>query len=412
MTGEGARQRVHTLLGPAFVAAIAYVDPGNVGANLSAGATYGYQLVWVLVLASAAAALIQYQSAKLGLVTGHSLTSLVRAWIARRGPTSHLWAWGYGAQAFVIAIATDLAEVVGGALALYLLFGTPLWLGGVIVALVSVLLLKLLRRHSARTFELAIGAFLMVIVIGFIGSLWFAPPAWDQVAQGLVPYVPDAEAWTLVGAMLGATVMPHAIYLHSDLAIDRHRPDGTLTQPFPHLLRAQKVDVGAALAIAGAVNISMILLAASTLQDTYGDTIEAAYQVFTTDLGHVAAIIFALGLLASGISSTIVGTHAGSQVLEELYPRSLPSMVRRVLTVGPAVVLLALNLSPTGILVGSQLVLSFGIALAMIPLALLTADRRVMGDYVDSWLMKIINAVLALVIVGLNLAAVIAIVTS
>lgn len=400
------RRPVVSLLGPAFVAAVAYVDPGNVGANLSAGAQYGYALVWVLVAASLMAAVIQYQSAKLGLVTGRSLTSTVSGWLGeRRG--SRVWSYAYGAQAFVIAMATDLAEVVGGAVALHLLFGTPLWLGGIIVGVASVVLLRLLRRRSERVFEYAVTAMLAMVVFGFLGALLFAPPAWDEAASGLWPRVPDAAAWPLVAAMLGATVMPHAIYLHSQLAIDRHRSGGETQELLPHLLRVQRIDVGWALAIAGSVNVSMILLAAATLQGIQGDAVESAYGVFSAELGQAAAVIFALGLLASGVGSTVVGTHAGSQVLKEMMPWRMSALTRRVVTLLPAVLILLAGVRPTAILVASQTVLSFGIALAVVPLALLTRNRRVMGEHADPLPVQLLMVLLVALVVALNVVTIV-----
>ncbi len=401
----GGTRSLFTLLGPAFVAAIAYVDPGNVGANLSAGSEYGYTLVWVLVAASLMAALIQYQSAKLGLVTGRPLTQHVVGWM---DGTRHSawWRWGYGGQAFVMALATDLAEVVGGALALYLLFGLPLWVGGLVVGAVTIVLLRWLRRHSEATFELAVSAFLLLIVVGFYASMFWSEPDWGGVARGMVPTIPDAGALPLVAAMLGATVMPHAIYLHSSMAIERHRPDGALQTPLRRLLRAQKVDVLSALVIAGSVNVAMVVLGAATLHGAGGDTIEAAHSTFGAVLGQGAATIFALGLLASGIGSSVVGTHAGARILKELLPRQMPATWRRVLTVAPAVAILLTGVQPTTVLVWSQVVLSFGIAMAMVPLALLTRSGPVMGDQVDHPVLQVANAAIATLVIVLNLVMV------
>ncbi|PFG16442.1 manganese transport protein [Propionicimonas paludicola] len=389
-------------LGPAFVASIAYVDPGNVAANASGGARYGYALVWVLALASLMAMVIQYQSAKLGLVTGLTLPQAIAARFT--GRSRPIFTWGYPLQAFAIAIATDLAEVVGGALGLYLLFGIPLWLGGIIVGLVSVILLRLLRSNGERGFELGVGAVLAVIVAGFLGALWFRPPDPMATLAGLIPQLPDHGAWPLIAAMLGATVMPHAIYLHSALAIDRFRPGGgELDQPLPRLLRLQRVDVFAALLISGTVNVSMLLLGATTLAGTGGDTIEAAHATLNADLGPLAAGIFAVGLIASGIGSAVVGTHAGSRILKDLNVWHVAPTARRLITVLPAVVLLLFGLPPTDVLVWSQVVLSFGVALAAAPLALVTGDRRMMGDYVDRPLSRVLNWTIVATVVALNL---------
>lgn len=390
------------LLGPAFVAALAYVDPGNVGANLSAGQAYGHALVWVLVAASAMAALLQYQSAKLGLVTGRSLTALVTEELSgRRGTTIARWA--YGGQAFVMALATDLAEVVGGALGLSLLFGTPLWLGGLITGVVTIGLLGSLRRRGERAFEAVVVALLVVVVLGFYAALAAARPDWAATASGLVPVVPGAAAWPLIAAMLGATVMPHAIYLHAQLAIDRHRSRGYLEAPLERLLGAQKLDVGLALLLAGSLNVAMLLLGAALLGGSVGDPVEATHLALGERWGGAAASVFGIGLLASGIGSAVVGTHAGARVLNELVPLRLSPMVRRALTVGPAVALLLTGISPTEVLVVSQAVLSFGIALALVPLALLTGSSAVMGRYVDRPAMRVALWTLAAVIVALNL---------
>ncbi len=408
MYSPGHRPRVGAgwaLLGPAFVASVAYVDPGNVAANLTAGSRYGYALVWVLAGASLMAMLIQYQSAKLGLVTGRTLPQVMRAKLEGK-PWRGVVSAGYGVQAFVIAVATDVAEVVGGALALHLMFGTPLWLGGVIVGVVSVVLLWALRTHGERTFELAITAVLAIICAGFLGALWWAPPDWRATTAGLVPSVPDADAWPLVAAMLGATVMPHAIYLHSALAIDRHRPDGRLDIPLRRLLRIQKADVLLALLLAGSVNIGMLLLAAAALRGEAGDTIEAAFATISDRVGSAPALVFAIGLLASGIGSAVVGTHAGSRILKDMIGVPIAPTVRRVITIGPAVLLLTLGVAPTQVLVWSQVVLSFGVALAAAPLADFTGDRRLMGEFVDPVWKRVLNWTIVGTIVALNLVMV------
>jgi len=392
-------------LGPAFVASIAYVDPGNVAANSSGGARYGYALVWVLALASMMAMVIQYQSAKLGLVTGLTLPQAIAARFT--GRSRQLFRWGYPLQAFLIAIATDLAEVVGGALGLYLLFGIPLWLGGIIVGLVSVILLRLLRANGERSFEIGVGAVLAIIVVGFLGALWFSPPDPMATLAGLIPQVPDHQAWPLIAAMLGATVMPHAIYLHSALAIDRFRPGGRpLDQPLPRLLRIQRLDVFAALLISGTVNIGMLLLGATTLAGTGGDTIEAAHSTLKADLGPLAAGIFAVGLIASGVGSAVVGTHAGSRILKDLNVWQVAPTARRLITVFPAVLLLLFGLPPTDVLIWSQVVLSFGVALAAAPLALVTGDRRLMGGYVDRPASRVLNWMIVSTVIALNLVMV------
>jgi manganese transport protein len=360
------------LLGPAFVAAIAYVDPGNVAANVSAGATYGFLLVWVILLANVMAGLVQYLSAKLGLVTGQSLPEAVGDRMRR--PTR----LAYWAQAELVAVATDLAEVVGGALALHLLFGLPLLVGGVITGIVSLLLLMISDRRGQRMFERVITGLLLIIAVGFLTSLFVNPPPIGDVIAGAVPRFHGAQSVLLATAILGATVMPHAVYLHSGLARDRHgHPEGRRRAL---LLRVTKADVALAMIVAGAVNIAMLLVAATNLQgrpDT--DSIEGAHAAVRDALGPTVALLFAIGLLASGLASTSVGAYAGAMIMSGLLRRSIPLLLRRLITLVPALAILAIGLDPTRTLVFSQVVLSFGIPFALIPLVRLTSDPSVMG---------------------------------
>ena len=385
------------LVGPAFVAAIAYVDPGNVAANLTGGARYGYLLVWVLVTANLMAALIQYQSAKLGIVTGKTLPQLVGE-RTRRG--SRLAYWG---QAELIAAATDLAEIIGGAIALNLLFGLPLYLGGLIVGIVSIALLTVQNRFGQRPFESIIIGMLAVIAIGFLAGLFVNPPDVAQVAGGLIPGFDGTDSVLLAASMLGATVMPHAIYVHSALSRDRHgRAESSADRV--RLLRGTKFDVGIALSIAGAVNLGMLLLAAVNLQGVAGtDTIDGAHRAIENSLGPAVALIFAIGLLASGLASTSVGAYAGATIMEGLIRRRIPLLTRRVVTLIPALVILAIGVDPTGALIISQVVLSFGIPFALIPLLRLTNDRSLMGDWVNGPIVRWLLRVIVVLIVSLNL---------
>lgn len=397
VTAARPRRRTPLLLGPAFVAAIAYVDPGNVAANLTAGARYGYLLLWVLVAANVMAVLVQYQSAKLGLVTGDSLPGVLGKRL-RRGPRLAYWA-----QAELVAAATDIAEVVGGAIALQLLFGIPLPLGGLIVGVVSLLLLATQNVWGQRRFEAVVVALLAVITVGFLVGLLVSPPDGRGVLSGLVPRFDGTDSVLLAASMLGATVMPHAIYVHSALVRDRHgqAPAG---EHRVHLLRATRWDVGGALVVAGLVNIGLLLLAASGLRGVGGtDSIEGAHAAIVSALGPGIGVAFAVGLLASGLASTSVGAYAGATIMEGLVRRSVPLLVRRVVTLVPAIVLLAIGADPTWTLVLSQVVLSFGIPFAVIPLVALTRDRRLMGaDRNGPWLHAALVVVVALV-VALNL---------
>jgi manganese transport protein len=369
------------MLGPAFVAAIAYVDPGNVAANLTAGARYGYLLLWVLVVANAIAVLVQYQSAKLGIVTGHSLPEILGERL-KTGPRRVYWV-----QAELVAAATDIAEVLGGAIALYLLFGIPLLLGGFIVGIASMILLAVQSRRGQRSFEIIIVTLLAVIVVGFVSGLFFSGLDAGEAIGGIIPRFQGSDSVLLATSMLGATVMPHVIYLHSALARDRH---GITTDPvrIRALLRGTRWDVGAALFIAGAVNISMLLLAASALRGIEGtDTIEGAHAAVVSTLGPGIGVVFAIGLLASGLASTSVGTYAGQSIMGGLLKLRIPVLLRRAITLVPALIVLAVGFDPTNALVLSQVVLSFGIPFALVPLVALASSKKEMGEFVNApWL--------------------------
>lgn len=397
--GRARGPRTVALLGPAFVAAVAYVDPGNVAANITAGSRYGYLLVWVLVLANLMAVVVQYQSAKLGLVTSKSMPDVLHDRLSRRGRLA------YWAQAEVVAGATDVAEVIGGAIALNLLFGLPLLHGGVIVGAASMALLVIQGRRRQRWFEAAVIALLGIITIGFVGGLVVAPPSAGGVLSGMVPRFAGADSVLVAASMLGATVMPHAIYLHSTLVRHRHGDDHS-APVLRRLLSATRVDVVIALIIAGGVNIALLLLAASALRDPAlpdTDTIEGAHAAVSGVLGPVVGAIFAVGLLASGLASTSVGAYAGSEIMRGLLDVTVPLWLRRAVTLIPALVILGMGLEPTWALVISQVVLSFGIPFAIIPLRRLTADASLMGDYRDSAPLRATSWVITALIVALNL---------
>ncbi|GGF95554.1 divalent metal cation transporter MntH [Rhodococcoides trifolii] len=390
--------RTLTLLGPAFVAAIAYVDPGNVAANLTAGARYGYLLVWVLVAANAMAVLVQYLSAKLGLVSGKSLPEMLGIRL-RTWPRRLFWV-----QAEAVAIATDLAEVIGGAIALNLLFGLPLFVGGLITGVVSMIVLGVQSRQGQRTFEFVVITMLAVITVGFLTGLLFTDVSGSGVVAGLVPGFDGADSVLLAASMLGATVMPHAIYLHSALARDRHgvqKDAGVLDR----LLRATKWDVTFALMIAGTVNIGMLLLAASAFRGEEGtDTIDGAHAAIENNLGGGVAAIFAVGLLASGLASTSIGCAAGAEIMKGLLRKRIPIQARRVITLIPALVVLGIGVDPTLALVLSQVVLSLCIPFALIPLVRITSSKDVMGERTNSRTTVLLATLATGLIVALNVA--------
>ncbi|MCU1545879.1 MAG: divalent metal cation transporter [Homoserinimonas sp.] len=389
------------LLGPAFVAAIAYVDPGNVAANLTGGATYGYLLVWVLVAANLMAALVQYQSAKVGIVTGQTLPQLIGK---RLGKTPRRLFW---AQAELVAIATDVAEVIGGAIALNLLLGTPLLAGGLIVGTISMLMLAAQSKYGQRPFEFVIVGMLAIIAVGFLAGLFARPPDVASIVGGLIPRFDGTQSVLLAASMLGATVMPHAIYVHSALARDRHGMAATVHDR-RRLLHATRWDVVTALSIAGVVNIGMLLLAAVNLRDVTGtDTIGGAHAAIETALGPALGLFFAIGLLASGLASTAVGSYAGATIMEGLLSFRIPVFVRRVVTMIPALIILGLGASPTWALVLSQVFLSFGIPFALVPLLRITNDRAVMGGAVNRAIVSWLLALVVLLVVALNVALIV-----
>ena len=382
------------LLGPAFVAAVAYIDPGNFATNLSAGSRYGYLLVWVVVVSNLMAMLIQYLSAKAGIATGRSLPELCRTHYRPR-VTRGLWF-----QAELVAIATDLAEVLGGAIALRLLFGLPLLAGGVITAVVAFGLLAIQSR-GARAFEVVIIGMLLVVLLGFLYSLVAGGVDPVALGGGLVPRFEGTETLLLATGMLGATVMPHVIYLHGALTQDRYVR--TTERDRVALLRSQRVDVVVAMGLAGLINLSMVVVAAQVLSGGAPvDTIEGAHSRLSETVGPLAALLFALALLASGFAASGVGTYSGQVVMQGFLRRRIPLVVRRLVTLVPALVVIMLGVDPTAALVISQVVLSFGIPFALVPLVLLTRRRDVMGALTNRRITTTTAAAVAGVIIALN----------
>jgi manganese transport protein len=385
------------LLGPAFVAAVAYVDPGNFATNIAGGARYGYLLLWVIVVANAMAMLIQTLSAKVGLATGSNLPQLCRERFPR--PVT----WGLWVQAELIAMATDLAEFVGAAIALNLLFGVPLFASGLITGVIAFAILGLQKR-GYRSFEVAIAGLLGVIMLGFLYQTLMVGADRGGVLRGFIPHFSGNGSILLAVGILGATVMPHVIYLHSALTQDRIVARNR--KELRAIARFQRIDVAVAMGIAGLVNMSMLIVAASLFHKsglTHIDTIEGAHAGFTHLVGSGAALAFALALLASGFASSSVGTYAGQVVMQGFIGRTIPIFVRRLVTMTPALVILALGLNPTSTLVISQVVLSFGIPFALVPLVMLTAKREVMGELVNSRKTTAAASLVAAMIICLNL---------
>jgi manganese transport protein len=387
------------LLGPAFVAAVAYVDPGNFATNFSAGAVSGYSLAWVIVAANLMAMLVQYLSAKTGVATSRDLPELCRAYlppVVSRG----LWV-----QAELIAMATDVAEFVGAAIGLNLLFRVPLLVSGLITAVVAFGILALQQR-GYRRFEIAIAALLGLVLLGFAYDLAAVHPSAAGMAGGFVPQFTGSDSLLLAVGIVGATVMPHVIYLHSALTKARvHCRDDAERR---ELMRFQRLDVLVALGAAGLVNLAMLFVAAALFRHAgRGDRLAAgSLAVAHADLGRMvgggAALAFAIALLASGLSASSVGTYAGQVVMQGFIGRSLPLFLRRGLTMLPALILLGAGLPPTTSLVISQVVLSFGIPFALVPLVLLTRRPDVMGALVNRPLTTLAAGSAASLIIAMN----------
>jgi len=368
--------RAWLFLGPSFVAAVAYVDPGNFATNVQAGSETGYRLVWVVLVANVAAMVVQIQSAKLGLVSGRNLPEQIRD----RAPARVVVAAWLGAE--VVAMATDLAELLGAGLGLGLLTGLPLFPATVIAAGGTVLLLGLQRRGTAP-FEAVIAALVGVIAVSYLVETVMGKPDLGAVASSFAPpRLGGRESVLLATGILGATVMPHVIYLHSALMQDRGR--GADESRLRRMLRAQRTDVSLVLALAGVINMLMVMLAAATFHRrglVHVAGIEQAQRTLQPFLGAASSAIFAVALLASGLSSSAVGTFAGQVIMRGFLRRAVPLWLRRAVTMLPALVIAASGLDATRALVISQVVLSFGIPQALIPLAWLNGRHDVLGVF-------------------------------
>jgi manganese transport protein len=388
-----------SMLGPAFVAAVAYVDPGNFATNLQGGAQFGYELLWVVLVANLMAMIVQYLSAKLGIATDHNLPELCR----QRFPQ---WASrGLWVQAEIMAMATDVAEFLGAAIGLNLLFGVPLLVAGLMTGVIAFGILEL-QRHGVRRFELAIAALLGIVFAGFLYETFHIGPSAHLALDGFLPRLSNGDAVYLAVGIIGATVMPHVIYLHSALTKGRVpvRDDDERRQ----VLRFERVDVIIALSLAGVINLSMMAVFAKLFHTpalSQISSLQEAHAQIEQLVGGGAALAFAVALLASGASSSSVGTYAGQVVMAGFIGVRIRMWLRRAITMVPALVVLALQINATDALVFSQVVLSFGIPFALIPLVVLTSRREVMGGMANGRLMTVTAFVVAAVITALNVFA-------
>jgi len=394
----GFIKRFLPFLGPAFIASVAYVDPGNFATNIQAGSEYGYVLVWVIIASNLMAMLIQTLSAKLGIATGRNLAEHCRE---RFKPPTVMFLW---ILMELVAIATDLAEFLGAALGFNLLLGVPLFIGGLITAVVTFLILGL-ERYGFRPLEAVITALVGVIALCYLLETILDRPDWSLIFyHTVVPQFRGPDSVVLATGILGATVMPHAIFLHSALMQGRIKTDDPKRKR--SLFRFEIVDVIIAMGIASAVNAAMLIMAAATFHKTGATTvatIEDAHRTLEPLLGSAASAVFGISLLASGLSSSTVGTGAGQVIMQGFLQRHIPVWLRRLITIIPSLFVIGLGLDPTRTLVLSQVILSFGLPFAIIPLVLFTANRSVMGALVNRKPTTVVASLVAALIVSLNI---------
>ncbi|MFC0225264.1 Nramp family divalent metal transporter [Serratia aquatilis] len=382
-----------SLMGPAFIAAIGYIDPGNFATNIQSGASFGYTLLWVVVWANVMAMFIQLLSAKLGIATGKNLAEHIRD----RFPRPAVWA--YWVQAEIIAMATDLAEFIGAAIGFKLLLGVTLLEGAILTGIATFLIL-MLQKRGQKPLELVIGGLLVFVAAAYIVEMVFSQPQLSGLVRGMaIPDLPNGDAVFLAAGVLGATIMPHVIYLHSSLTQTANKNSQA------ERYASTKLDVAIAMTIAGFVNLAMMATAAAAFHfngHTGVADLDQAYLTLQPLLGNAAATIFGLSLVAAGLSSTVVGTLAGQVVMQGFVRFYIPIWVRRVVTMMPSFIVIMLGMDATRILVLSQVLLSFGIALALVPLLAFTGNRELMGNMVNSRAIQGIGKLIVLVVVGLN----------
>ncbi len=394
---KGRFARLLPFLGPAFIACVAYIDPGNFATNIQAGAQFGYTLLWVVVASNLMALLVQALSAKLGIATGSNLAEHCRNAYSR--PV----VWMMWVVMEIVAMATDLAEFIGAAIGFNLLFGLPLFPAALLTAVFTFLVLGLEVRGFRKT-ETVIGLLVGIIAVSYLLETWFAPPDWGQVAwHAFIPILPR-DGVLLATGILGATVMPHVIFLHS--ALTQNRISARDPQRAKRLFQFELVDVGIAMGIAGLVNMAMLVMAATTFYKTGHTqvaTLEEAHQTLAPLLGKASSWVFGISLLASGLSSASVGTMAGQVVMQGFLRKQIPIWLRRTITMVPSLIVIAIGLEPTKTLVLSQVVLSFGLPFALVPLIMFTRREDLMGCLVNRRLTTAVAMGVAGVIIVLNL---------
>ncbi|WP_281171457.1 Nramp family divalent metal transporter [Peribacillus kribbensis] len=393
---KGIKQ-ILPFLGPAFIAAVAYIDPGNYATNITAGSSYGYTLLWVIAASNLMAVLIQALSAKLGIATGKNLPELCRERFSKK-TSVFLWI-----QAEIVIMATDLAEFIGAALGLYLLLGIPL-IGSALIAAAGSFAILEIQRRGMRSLEFLITAMILVVVVAFGIQVFDAKPDGHSVLAGLfTPKFEGVNSVLLSAGMLGATVMPHAIYLHS--ALTQRRIQGTNDEERKRIFHFELADVIIAMIFAGAINASMLIVSAAIFNKNglNIEDLDVAYHQFGHILGPFTAVCFGVGLLFAGLSSSSVGTMSGDIIMQGFIKRRIPIYLRRFITMIPPLAIIIVGVNPSKALVISQVVLSFGIAFALVPLIMFTSSKKIMGSLVNHRVTTLVSWVIAVLIVGLNL---------
>jgi len=399
MSSTGRVKGIRNLLpflGPAFIAGVAYIDPGNFATNIASGSQYGYMLLWVVLVSNVMAILIQVLSAKLGIATGKNLPEVARENLPKSV------SFGLWIQGELVVMATDLAEFIGAALGLYLLFGIPLLPAALIAAVGSFAILELQRR-GFRPLEAVIAAMVFIVVIAFIVQVIFAQPNYSEVLQGFItPQFKGTDSVMMAAGILGATVMPHAIYLHS--ALTQKRIVGRNEAERKRIFRFEFIDILIAMSIAGIVNASMLIVAAALFHKNGLNVqdLDVAFQQFGEITGTVSALLFGIGLLSSGLASSAVGTMSGDIIMQGFIRRRISLYLRRAITVIPPILFIAIGVNPTAALVISQIILSFGIPFALIPLIVFTSSKRIMGDLANRRFTNILAVGIAMIIISLN----------
>lgn len=393
----GKFKRLLKFLGPAFIVSVAYVDPGNFATNISGGSAFNYNLVWVILWSNLMAIFLQIMSAKLGIATGANLTQMCKKVFSKR------MNWFFWIVAELAAMATTLAEFLGGALGLYLLFRIPLPIAGIITAAVT-FCITYMQKYGQRVVEIIIALLVAVICIAYTIEIFLAKPDWMEVGyHTLIPSLPNGQAVLIAVGMLGATVMPHVIYLHSQLVQERNNQGSTIEEKIKHL-RMEKIDVIIAMNIAFVVNAAMVIVSASVFhsQGMIVDSIEQAHRSLEPLLGPISSGAFGIALLASGFSSSTVGAMAGETVMDGFVDVNLPVNIRRLLTMLPGMIIIAVGVNPMKALLYSQVCLSFALPVAIVPMIIITSKKELMGCFVNKPLVKLLGVLITILILSLN----------